>query len=125
MKRKSQRLWDKAEQDFMAAQRLDVEELPSIIAFHVQQGLEKIFKVCLVEMGLRPPIAHDLVALWTLTNGQTGIEINPVFLVLLNEFAVDIRYDEDATPEQAKLALEEALKIRAAILVWLETISGT
>ncbi|MEY4530283.1 MAG: hypothetical protein RLZZ156_1004, partial [Deinococcota bacterium] len=116
-----QRLLKKAEQDFKVAQLLDVEELPSIIAFHVQQGLEKLFKVCIGESGTRAPPIHDLVELWLIACKYVPLEINQTFLELVSAFAIDVRYDIEATPEQAKLALEEALKIRTAVLFWLET----
>jgi HEPN domain-containing protein len=120
MKPKSARLLRKADDDFSASADLTPERYPSIVAFHVQQGLEKIFKACLVESGIRPPPKHDLLELWELLEPRVDIEINETFLKLLTEFAVEVRYDEDATPEQAKLALEEALKIRAALISWLE-----
>lgn len=125
MRPRYQRLLKKADQDFQVAQLLDPLELPSIIAFHVQQGLEKLFKVCIGESGSRAPAIHDLVELWRLANHHVPLEINETFLELLSAFAIDVRYDVDASPEQAKLALEEALKIREAILVWLETNSAS
>jgi HEPN domain-containing protein len=120
MRPRYRRLLDKAEQDFQVAGILKLDAFSSIIAFHIQQGLEKLFKVCIGESGRRPPVTHDLVALWELIRQDVPLEINTTFLSLLNEFAVDIRYDKDATPEQAKLALEEAMKIRAVLIEWLE-----
>ena len=51
---------------------------------------------------------------------HTGVQINETFLKLLTAFAIEIRYDEDASVEQARLALEEALKIREALITWFE-----
>lgn len=123
MRPRYQRLLDKANQDFEAARVLEPLGLASPAAFHVQQGLEKLFKVCIGESGERPPVTHDLVELWQRAHQHVSIEINTTFLELLNQFAVDIRYDADATPQQAKLALEEALKIREAIEQWLNSKS--
>jgi HEPN domain-containing protein len=120
MRPRYQRLLNKAEQDFEAAKILEPLGLSSPAAFHVQQGLEKLFKVCIGESGGRPPVTHDLVELWTLASKHLDLEINTTFLELLNQFAVDVRYEIDATPQQAKLALEEALKIRDALIAWLE-----
>ena len=120
MRLRYQRLLEKAEQDFEAAKILEPLGLSSPAAFHVQQGLEKLFKVCIGESGSRPPVTLDLVELWAMAGQHLDLEINATFLELLNQFAVDVRYDIDATPQQAKLALEEALKIREALIQWLE-----
>jgi HEPN domain-containing protein len=120
MRPRYRRLLDKAEDDFKAARLLEQAGVPSIVAFHVQQGLEKLFKVCIGESGRRPPVTHDLVELWALAHQDVPLEINTTFLGLLNAFAVDVRYNIDATPEQAQLALEEALKIRSVLIEWLE-----
>lgn len=120
MRPRYQRLLNKAEQDFEAAQILEPLGLSSPAAFHVQQGLDKLFKVCIGESGGRPPVTHDLVELWAIAGQPLDLEINTTFLELLNQFAVDVRYEIDATPQQAKLALEEALKIRGALVTWLE-----
>lgn len=120
MKPKSARLLRKADEDFSACAILTPERLPSVVAFHIQQGLEKMFKACLVEVGVRPPPKHDLLELWRMLEPYVNMQINETFLKLLTAFATEIRYDEDATVEQAQLALEEALKIRVALLGWLE-----
>ena len=120
MKPKSARLLRKADEDFSACGILTPERLPSIVAFHVQQALEKLFKACLVEVGVRPPPKHDLLELSQMLEPHTGVQINETFLKLLTAFAIEVRYDEDASVEQAKLALEEALKIREALIAWLE-----
>ncbi len=93
MRPRYQRLLKKAEQDFKVAQLLDAEELPSIIAFHVQQGLEKLFKVCIGESGTRAPPIHDLVELWSIASQYVPLEINETFLELVSAFAIDVRYD--------------------------------
>jgi HEPN domain-containing protein len=121
MRPRYQRLLKKADEDFEAARVLEPLGLSSPAAFHVQQGLEKLFKVCLGESGSRPPATHDLVALWEVLKEFVPVEINLTFLSLLNEFAVTVRYDSEATPEQAKLALDEAIKIRTALGDWLES----
>jgi HEPN domain-containing protein len=119
MKPKSARLLRKADEDFSACAILTPERLPSIVAFHVQQALEKVFKACLVEVGVRPPSKHDLLELWQLLEPHADVQINETFLKLMTAFAIEVRYDEDASVEQAKLALEEALKIRTVLLAWL------
>lgn len=120
MKPKSARLLRRADEDFSACIILTPERLPSIVAFHVQQALEKLFKACLVEVGIRPPPKHDLLELSQMLEPHTGVRINETFLKLLTAFAIEIRYDEDASVEQARLALEEALKIREALITWFE-----
>lgn len=125
MRPRYRRLLNKAEEDFEAAKILESTGLSSTAAFHVQQGLEKLFKVCIGESGSRPPVTHDLAELWAIASQHVDLGINTTFLELLNQFAVDVRYEVDATPEQAKVALEEALKIRTALLVWLENKSNT
>jgi HEPN domain-containing protein len=120
MKPKSARLLRKADEDFSACAILTPERLPSIVAFHVQQALEKMFKACLVEVSVRPPPKHDLLELWQMLEPYVDMQINETFLKLLTAFATEIRYDEDASVEQARLALEEALKIRVALVAWLE-----
>jgi HEPN domain-containing protein len=121
MRPRYRRLLKKAEEDFEAARVLEPIGLSSPTAFHVQQGLEKLFKVCIGVSGLRPPVTHNLVELWNIASQHVPLEINETFLELLNQFAVDIRYEVDATQHQAQLALEEALKIRAAVMQWLES----
>lgn len=116
MRPRYQRLLEKAEQDFETAKILEPLGLSSPAAFHIQQGLEKVFKVCIGESGSRPPVTHDLVELWAMAGQQLDLEINATFLELLNQFAVDAWYDIDATPQQAKLAFEEALEIRGALI---------
>ena len=120
MRPRYQRLLEKVERDFEAVKILELLGLSSPAAFHIQHGLEKLFKVCIGESGSRPPVTHDLVEFWAMAGQHLDFEINATFLEFLNQFAVDAWYDIDATPQQAKLALEEVLKIREALAAWFE-----
>ncbi len=71
------------------------------IGFHCQQAVEKYLKALLVASSLPAPFTHDLTKLLAPLQ-QNGIvqftQQNLADAVVLNEFAVDLRYETDDAP---------------------------
>jgi HEPN domain-containing protein len=59
------RAWlERADEDILVLSKLDVNETPNHAAVTAAQVLEQYLKACWVELGLRPPLTHDLELLW-------------------------------------------------------------
>ena len=111
---------EKAEGDSRTAEREGaVNEGPNYdaVCFHAQQYAEKYLKAFLTSRSIPFPRLHDLEALLNLVT-----PVDPEFetirepLLLLNDYAVDIRYPGDyATPEEARDALQAMREVRAFI----------
>ena len=110
----------KAEGDFRTAIReVQVEEGPNYdaVCFHSQQCAEKYLKAFLQERGVPFPKVHDLeVILELIVPLDFDFEGIRDALLLLNDYAVDIRYPgEMATYEEAREAVEAVKRVRSFI----------
>ncbi len=110
----------KAEEDYAAARHLSRKRkspVPGIVCFHCQQRAEKYLKALLVEVGIRFPKTHDLLALLKLlTTAAPFLAAYRDQLELLNDYAVEFRYpSEAATDEDATTALVSCRAVRAEI----------
>lgn len=109
---------EKAEGDFHTAEReMRVRKAPNYdaVCFHAQQCAEKYPKAFLLHHQIRP--IHDLEMLL-----ETIIPISRDFeglrdaLLLLNDYAVDVRYPgEFATQEEARAAVKAMRAVREFI----------
>jgi len=95
-----------ADRDVEAAQTLlrSSSHLYESIGFHCQQAVEKYAKAALVASSLPAPFIHDLTELLPPLQ-QAGILVfTPQELAsasVLNEFAVELRYELDDAPSYA------------------------
>jgi len=112
----------KADNDLGLAEHLLDESLlfPSAIAFHCQQSAEKCLKALLVWREMLFPKTHDIKALLNLI-GATDATLAESLqdAVVLTSYGVELRYPgdrPDATPEDAREAVELARKVRKAIV---------
>ncbi len=111
------RAWaEKAGEDFTLAQSALRRKKPLITGacFHAQQCAEKYIKALLVSKGSDFPKTHDLLMLNSLCS-EIGIflEIDPMLLNNLNDYAVRTRYPgEEPTLSDAKEAMETIKSIR-------------
>ncbi|MDT8442421.1 MAG: HEPN domain-containing protein [Desulfuromonadales bacterium] len=84
-----------AELDLLAVERLLGDfRLSAILAFHVQQVAEKLFKALLEEHDTEPPKTHSLLALYKRVIAVTpGFELDDTaVLVMLDQLYIDARY---------------------------------
>ena len=82
-----------AELDLKSAnQLLQDESLTSVVTFHCQQAIEKLFKAVLVENNKEPQRIHDLLRLYKLVLEfiEPFDDISP--LKVINEAYIDTRY---------------------------------
>jgi len=88
------REWLKAaELDFRSAnQLLQDESLTSVVTFHCQQTIEKLFKAVLVENGREPQRIHDLLRLYKLVLEFIDPFDDILILKVINEAYIDTRY---------------------------------
>jgi len=134
MKRtRDQVIWDfvqgwlrKAEGDLRAAERiLEVEQEDWFAsAFHAQQAAEKFLKAFLVRHQIPFPKTHDITRLLELavqSDPQLKAELSSA--AMLTPFGVEFRYPEEETAnfETAKKALQEAKRVKEAVLGRLRT----
>jgi HEPN domain-containing protein len=115
----------KAENDFLCiSNNLSATHVPwDTVAFHAQQGVEKLLKVLLVHRGRQPARTHELVSLLALcagfapTLGAFEAECRE-----LSMRAVRSRYPDDreeTTEVDARALVASALRIRATVLTLL------
>ncbi|MDP3915003.1 MAG: HEPN domain-containing protein [Bacteroidota bacterium] len=82
-----------AELDFKSAnQLLQDESLTSVVTFHCQQTIEKLFKAVLVENGKEPQRIHDLLRLYKLVLEFIDPLDDILLLKIINEAYIDTRY---------------------------------
>jgi HEPN domain-containing protein len=111
---------DKAEGDYRTAEReARVRREPSYdaVCFHAQQCAEKYLNAFLAhsQIAFRP--IHDLEVLLGLAL-PVSVDLGPIRdrFLLLNDYAVDIRYPgESATREEAQAAVKAMRIVRALI----------
>jgi HEPN domain-containing protein len=120
MKKLTREWVQKAEEDFVAAQRANQKpRLLNACCFHCQQTVEKYFKALMQEVGMPILKIHGLVELLDLIlveapelkRFRRGRRLND-----LSQFAVDARYPgKKATGVDARSGLKLADKIRQEI----------
>ena len=107
----------KAEEDFLAATALNrrrKKALWSIVAFHVQQTVEKYLKARLEEAGLGLPRTHDLLHLLNLVTRAEPLWSSyfPAFSLLIS-YAVETPYPGNpVTKADARHAMTLCRKFR-------------
>ena len=113
----------KAENDFLDAENnLRCPQIPTdTVCFHCQQVAEKYLKAYLIYQDISFPKIHNLLRLMELCR-----EIDQDFsklknnLIILNDYAVEIRYPDDwfePTVDDAKEAFELAKEVKEFILL--------
>ena len=114
---------DKAQEDYsVATGLLRRRKIPAnSICFHCQQAGEKYLKALLQERDLRFGRTHDLEELLRLA-GQKAPRLLSLAgdLRLLSDYSVRYRYPGfDATPYQARRAVQAARRVRVSLLAML------
>ena len=109
---------EKAEGDFQTAEReMRARKAPNYdaVCFHAQQCAEKYLKAFLIHRQIPFRPIHDLeVLLGLITPTNTDFESLRDLLLLLNDYAVDIRYpSEFATKDEARAAVKAMRTVRA------------
>lgn len=116
---------EKADGDYRTAEReVRVRQAPSFdaVCFHAQQCAEKYLKAFLVQQRIPFRPIHDLEVLLQLAiPASADLETIRDGCLLLNDYAVDIRYPgEAATREEAQTAVEAMRIVRVALRSKLE-----
>jgi HEPN domain-containing protein len=111
---------EKAEGDFHIAEReLRVRQSPNYdgVCFHSQQCAEKYLKAFLTQRQILFRPIHDLESLVNLVSPVSpDFELIRDLLLLLNDYAVNIRYPgESATKEEARTAVKAMRQVRAFV----------
>jgi HEPN domain-containing protein len=120
MKPTTQEWIDKAEGDWISAQReARARKQPNydLACFASQQCAEKYLKACLDEANLAFRKTHDLEALLNLLlPSQAGLSGLLLDLQNLNDYAVDYRYPgQSADKLKAKDAIQRCRRVRRAL----------
>jgi len=116
----------KAEGDFQTAEReIRVRKAPNYdaVCFHAQQCAEKYLKAFLTDRHVPFLPIHDLeVLLEAIRPVGPDFELIRDLLLLLNDYAVDIRYPGDeATRDEARAAVRAMRTVRAFVRQRLES----
>lgn len=112
----------KADADFDLAEHLVAEEsvFLNAIAFHCQQAAEKYLKALLTWWGTEFPKTHVLATLLSLIETRDAELAASLSVVIpLTPYGAELRYPgdrPDASPDQAREALELVRLVRAKIL---------
>ncbi len=112
----------KADNDLLNAENnLNSERIPTdTVCFHCQQCAEKHLKAYLVYKQIEFPNIHNLLRLMELCKeSDATFETLKDHLLLLNDYAVEIRYPDDwyePSLDDAKEALEISQKVKTFIL---------
>jgi HEPN domain-containing protein len=120
----------KADQDFAAAEHLLSQEqrFSGIVAFHCQQAAEKYLKALLTCWDIEFPKTHVLAELLDLVDSHDAeLATSLRDAVVLTPYGVLIRYPGDrpeASPAEAREAVELARKVRQAVLPLLPSKPG-
>lgn len=110
----------KAEGDYVTAEReLHPAGTPNFdaVCFHSEQCIEKLMKALMIDRGVTPARAHDLVVLDRMLKSACPGWFWPVEeLRLLTRAAVDFRYPgESADEKEATEAFDIATRMRAKL----------
>lgn len=82
-----------AETDLLTiAEIIENPALTAVVAFHAQQGIEKVYKALIEEFNLTPARTHDLLTLKGLTERVCPLAADEDMLSLLNKLYIDARY---------------------------------
>ena len=93
MKKATAEWLESAEMDLETlAQIIDVEHLTPVVAFHVQQCVEKCFKAVLEENSKKVPKEHSTLRLYGLIKGLIEFDIDTALLTDLDALYIDARY---------------------------------
>ena len=111
---------EKAEGDYRTAEReMRVRKAPNYdaVCFHAQQCAEKYLKAFLAHHQLPFRLIHDLeVLLEPIIPAHPDFEMIRDLLLLLNDYAVDIRYPgEMATKGEARATVKAMRTVRAFV----------
>jgi HEPN domain-containing protein len=111
---------EKAEGDFQTAEReMRARKAPNYdaVCFHTQQCAEKYLKAFLIHRQIPFRPIHDLeVLLGLIIPISADFEFIRDLLLLLNDYAVDIRYpSEVATKDEARAAVKAMRTVRAFV----------
>lgn len=120
----------KADDDLTVAERLlsDEAAFQNAVTFHCQQAAEEYIKAFLVWHEIDFPKTHDLEELLDLaetSNRDFATSLRDV--IVLTPYGVELRYPgdrPDATPDEAREAVDLARKVRDAVLPLLPAGSG-
>jgi len=119
----------KADSDMGLAEHLLSEGVafPNAIAFHCQQAAEKYLKAFLTWHQVAFSKTHDLQELLDLVEAvDDSLAVALRNVIVLTPYGVELRYPgdrPDATPGEAREAVELAQKVREAVRNRLEGIS--
>ena len=118
----STRAWlERADEDILVLAKLDVSETPNHAAVTAAQVLELYLKACWVELGLRPPLTHDLELLWQGILEHFQFDLEAASLSALTPHGTQGRYHAlKASPERAASFVKLSLSYCAQLRVWLE-----
>jgi len=119
---------EKAESEYRVAEReARVRKAPSyeMVCFHAQQCAKKYLKALLTQRQIPFRPIHDLEILLGLAiPASPDLEVIRARLLLLNDYAVDVRYPgESATKDEARAAVQAVRTVRALIRPELGIIS--
>ena len=119
---------EKAESDYRVAEReARVRKAPSydMVCSHAQQCAEKYLKALLTHRQIPFRPIHDLEVLLGLAiPASPDLEVIRARLLLLNDYAVDVRYPgESATKDEARAAVQAMRVARVLIRPKLGLIS--
>lgn len=125
--------WFKAAQmDLMTIEEIkDNEHLTTIIAFHSQQCIEKVFKAVIEEYDLGEYKIHSLIKLRTIVAGVLPLQFDEDVLGLINQLYIESRYPGDLgllptgrpSVKQAQIFYETARQIYDDVKQFLENQS--
>lgn len=125
--------WFKAaEMDLMTIEEIkDNEYLTTIIAFHSQQCIEKVFKAVIEEYDLGEHKIHSLIKLRAIVGDVLPLDFNEDALGLINQLYIESRYPGDLgllpagrpNCEQAQVFYETARHIYDDVKRFLENQS--
>ncbi len=120
----------KADADMNLAEHLVSEgvNFPSAITFHCQQAAEKYLKALLTWWDIEFPKTHVLAKLIGLVETRDAtLATSLLDAVVLTAYGVELRYPgdrPDATPDEAREAVDLARKVRDAVLPLLPADAG-
>ncbi len=108
---------------------IEDEYLTTVVAFHSQQAIEKLFKACFEFIEVKYPKQHDLINLSNLLKkNDINLKLNNILLKKINDLYTDSRYpsefgllpDGQPSLEEAKEFYEFALNIYEQVKNLLE-----
>ncbi|WP_321992536.1 HEPN domain-containing protein [Marispirochaeta aestuarii] len=130
MKKQAEEWLKYAQVDLLAARQMIVnQELTSVVSFHAQQCIEKVFKAVLEYYDMKIPRVHDLRKLYKEIEGNNNIiDVNYEIIDQLNQVYIDSRYPADhgllpdgiPSQEKAREFMFEAEKIYNQVKEYIE-----